>query len=42
VLGAGVRDLFTVLFGLIPRTTSELTLVDGHIVWDSGAVHEAP
>jgi len=29
-------------FGLIPGTTSELTMVDGQIVWDSGMVHEAP
>jgi predicted amidohydrolase YtcJ len=36
------QDLFTVPFGLIPGTTSELTMVDGHIVWDSGMVHEVP
>ncbi|HEV7508202.1 MAG TPA: amidohydrolase [Thermoanaerobaculia bacterium] len=36
------QDLFTVPFGLIPGTTSELTMVDGHIVWNSGMVHEVP
>ena len=32
------QDLFTVPVGQIPGTTSVLTMVDGHIVWDAGAV----
>jgi predicted amidohydrolase YtcJ len=36
------QDLFTVPFGQIPGTVSVLTMVDGHIVWDAGMVHEAP
>ncbi len=33
------QDLFTVPVGQIPGTTSVLTMVDGHIVWDAGEVH---
>ena len=33
------QDLFTVPVGQIPGTTSVLTMVDGHIVWNAGAVH---
>lgn len=36
------QDLFTVPFNQIPGTESVLTMVDGHIVWDAGMVHEAP
>jgi predicted amidohydrolase YtcJ len=36
------QDIFHIAPGDIPATTSELTMVGGRVVWDSGVLHPAP
>lgn len=36
------QDIFHIAPGDIPATTSELTVVAGRVVWDSGVLHPAP
>lgn len=36
------QDIFHIAPGDIPATTSELTMVSGRVVWNSGMLHPAP